>query len=84
MRMDQWCSGVGGLSRLRAIIASGKSMSLPVEPTKTVMKADSHLQIDPSTQCVIDAKSAFDHLVRTAQELYVTRRSMQTLRTRCR
>ena len=41
-----------------------KSISLPVEPTVTVMKADSHLQIDPSTVCVIDAKSAFDHLVR--------------------
>ena len=26
-----------------------KSTSLPVEPTVTVMKADSHLQIDPST-----------------------------------
>ena len=30
----------------------------------TVMKADSHLQIDPSTVCVVVAKSAFDHLVR--------------------
>ena len=28
-----------------------KSISLPVEPTATVMKADSHLQIDPSTVC---------------------------------
>ena len=70
-----------------------KSVSIPVEPTVTVMKADSHLQIDPSTVCVIDAKSAFDHLVRestgghcrrTAQELCVIRRSMQTLRARCR
>ena len=70
-----------------------KSISLPVEPTVTVMKADSHLQIDPSTVCVIDAKSVFDHLVRestgghcrrTAQELCVIRRSMQTLRARCR
>ena len=70
-----------------------KSVSLPVEPTVTVMKADSHLQIDPSTVCVIDAKSAFDHLVReskgghcrrTAQELCVIRRSVQTLRARCR
>ena len=70
-----------------------KSISLPVEPTVTVMKADSHLQIDPSTVCVIDANSAFDHLVRestgghcrrTAQELCVIRRSMQTLRARCR
>ena len=26
-----------------------KSISLPVEPTVTVMKVDSHLQIDPST-----------------------------------
>ena len=70
-----------------------KSISLPVEPIVTVMKADSHLQIDSSTVCVIDAKSAFDHLVRestgghcrrTAQELCVIRRSMQTLRARCR
>ena len=65
----------------------------PVEPTVNVMKADSHLQIDPSTVCIIDAKSAFDHLVRestgghcrrTAQELCVIRKSMQTLRARCR
>ena len=28
-----------------------KSISLPVEPTVTVMKADSHLQIDPSCVC---------------------------------
>ena len=28
------------------------------------MKVDSHLQVDPSTVCVIDAKSASDHLVR--------------------
>ena len=41
-----------------------KSISLPVEPTVTVMKADSLLQIDPSTVCVIVAKSVFDHLVR--------------------
>ena len=70
-----------------------KSISSAVEPTVTVMKADSHLQIDPSTVCVIDAKSAFDHLVRestgghcrrTAQELCVIRRSMLTLRARCR
>ena len=70
-----------------------QSVSLPVEPTVTVMKADSHLEIDPSTACVIDAKSAFDHLVRestgghcrrTAQQLCVIRRSMQTLRARCR
>ena len=69
------------------------SISLQVEPTVTVMKADSHLEIDPSTVCVIDAKSAFDHLVReptgdhcrrTAQELCVIRRSLQTLGARCR
>ena len=49
--------------------------------------------IDPSTVCVIGAKSAFDNLVRestgghsrrTAQESCVIRRSMQTLRARCR
>ena len=92
----QWISGVlestvyqdyePSLHRRRAI-------SIPVEPTVTVMKADSHLQVDPSTVCVIDAKSAFDHLARestgghcrrTAQELCVIRRSMQTLRARCR
>ena len=70
-----------------------KSISLPEEPTVTVMKANSHLQIDQSTVCVIDAKSAFDHLVRestggrcrrTAQELCVIRRHMQTLNARCR
>ena len=70
-----------------------KSISLPVEPTVTVMKADSHLQVDPSTVCVVDARSAFDHLVRastgghcrrTAQELCVIKRNMQTLRARCR
>ena len=58
--------------------------SHPAEPTVTVMKAESHLQVDPSTVCVIDAKSPFDHLVRestgghcrrTAQELYT--RSME-------
>ena len=37
------------------------------------MKADSHLQIDPSAVCVIDAKSAFDHLVRVS-----TGRPLQT------
>ena len=70
-----------------------KPASLPVKPTVTVMKADSRLQVDPSTVCVIDAKSASDHLVRestgghcrrSAQELFVIRRSMQTLRARCR
>ena len=39
----------------------GNRKKLPVEPTVTVMKADSHLQIDPSTVCVIDAKSALQH-----------------------
>ena len=54
-----------------------KSVSLPVEPTVTVMEADSHLQIDPSTVCVIDANSAFDHLVRES-----TGGSLQTDSTR--
>ena len=70
-----------------------KSISITVEPTVTVMKADSRLQVDPSMVCVIDAKSAFDHVARestgglrrrTAQELCVIRRSMRTLRARCR
>ena len=59
-----------------------KSISLPAEPTVTVMKADSHLQVDSSTVCVVDAKSALDHQVRestgghgrrTAQESCVIR-----------
>ena len=57
-----------------------KSILLPAEPTVTIMKADSHLQVDPSTVCVIDAKSAFDQediAGRTPQELCVIRRSMQ-------
>ena len=70
-----------------------KLISLPAEPTVSVMQADCHIQGDPSTVCVTDAKSAFDHLVRestgglcrrTAQELCVIKRSMQTLRARCR
>ena len=64
-----------------------QSTPLPAEPTVT------HLQVDPSTVCVIDAKSTFDHHVRestggycrrTAPELCVIRRSTQTLRARCR
>ena len=46
-----------------------KSTPLPVEPTVTVMKADSHLQIDPSTVRVIDAKSAFDFLDESRREV---------------
>ena len=41
-----------------------KSAPFPAEPTVTVMKAHSLLQVDPSTVCVIDAKSAFYHLIR--------------------
>ena len=41
-----------------------KSTPLPAEPTVTVMKSDSPLQVDPSTMCVIDANSALDRLVR--------------------
>ena len=33
-----------------------KSIILPVEPTVTVMEAGSHLQVAPSTVCVIDRK----------------------------
>ena len=86
----EWISGVlesAVYQDYEPLLHRRKSTSLPVESTVTVMKADSHLQIDPSTVCVIDAKSAFDHLVRestgghcrrTAQELCVIRRSMQT------
>ena len=88
MRMDQWCVGAGGLSRLRTLVTPTEIdiITRRVEP-----KADSHLQVDPSV-CVIDAKSAFDHLVRestgghcrrTAHELCVIKRNMQTLRASC-
>ena len=60
-----------------------KSISLPVEPTVTVMKADSHLQVDPSTRCLA-RESTGGHCRRRAQELCVIRRSMQTLRAWCR
>ena len=68
-----------------------KSISLPTEPICD--RSGQPLLIEPSTVCVTDAKSAFDHLVRestgghcrrTAQELCVFRSSMQTLRARCR
>ena len=51
-----------------------KSALLPVELTVTVMKADSR------TVCVVDG----GHCRQTAQELCVIKRSMQTLRDRCR
>ena len=91
--MDQRRVGIGGISRLtNTHYIDGNSISLPVEPTVTVMKADSHLQIDPSTVCVMEAKvlsiiwfeNTGGHRRRTAQELCVIRRSMQTLRARCR
>ena len=53
----------------------------------TVMKSDSHLQFDPSTVCVIDAKSAFDHLVRVSMGGHCRRTAqepVQTLRARSR
>ena len=82
----EWISGLlesAVCQDYESLLHRRKSTSLPVEPTVTVMTADSHLQIDPSTVCVIVAKSAFDHLVRestgghcrrTAQELCVIRR----------
>ena len=54
-----------------------KSISLPVEPTVTVMKADSHLQIDASTVCVIDAKKCF-----RSSGTRIDGRSLQTDSTR--
>ena len=89
--MDQLVVGISGLSKLRTIVT-------PTEIEITAYRAHCDrsgqpLQIDPSTVCVTDAKSAFDHLVRestgghcrwTAQELCVFRSSMQTLRARCR
>ena len=52
MRMDQWCVGVGGLSRPRTLFTTAEINILAVEPTGNVMMADNHLQIDPFTVCV--------------------------------
>ena len=56
--------------------------SHPAEPTATDMKADSHLQVDPSTVCVINAKSPFDHLVRESTGGHYRRIAAQELCTR--
>ena len=84
----EWISGVlesAVYQEYEPSLHRRKSISLPIEPTVTVMKVDSHLQVDPSTVCVIDAKSVFDHLVRgsagghcrrTGQELCVIRMSI--------
>ena len=65
----------------------------PAERTVTVMKADSTAHFYPSTACVTDGNGCFDHPIRasidvrwrrTAPELCVIRRSIQTLRASCR
>ena len=57
------------------------------------MKADSAIHLDPSIVCIVDAKCAFDHLIRestgghcrrAAEGLSVFRRSMQALRAKRR
>ena len=48
----EWISGVlesAVCQDYKPSLHRRKSISLPVEPTVTAMKADSHLQIDPST-----------------------------------
>ena len=45
MRVDQRCSGVGDLPGLRTNVAPTKIDTIAREPTVTVMKADSHLQL---------------------------------------
>ena len=57
-----------------------KSISLTAEPTVTVMKADNHIQVDPSTVCVTDAKSAFDHLLRNSTGGHCMRTAQETVR----
>ena len=56
----------------------------PVEPTVTVMKADSHLQVDPSTVCHRCEKCFRSSGTRVDRKSCVVRRSMQTLRARVR
>ena len=91
--MDQLVVGVSGLPGLRTIVTPTE-----IDITAYRSHSDRHKnrqpkQVDPSTVCVTDANSAFDHLVRestgghcrrTAQDLCVIRRNMQTLRVRCR
>ena len=48
----EWICGILGSAVYQDYESSlhrRKSISLPMEPTVTVMKADNHLQIDPST-----------------------------------
>ena len=54
-------------------------------PTVTVIKADSAIHLDPSIVCIVDAKGACDHLIRsstgghrrrTAEELCLFRQSI--------
>ena len=68
MRVDQWVLESPVYQDYEPALHRRKSTSLPTEPTVTVMKADSHLQVHPSAVCVI----------------CVIRSSMQTLRARCR
>ena len=66
----EWLSGVlesAIYQDYEPTLHRGTSTPLPAEPTVTVMKADGHLEVDPSTVCVIDAKSAFDHLLCESQ-----------------
>ena len=49
MRMDQCVLESAVHQDYEPSLHRRKSISLPVEPTVTVMLADSHLQIDPST-----------------------------------
>ena len=50
----EWISGVlesAVYQDYEPLLHRRKSIQLPVEPTVTVMKADSHLQIDPCHRC---------------------------------
>ena len=46
------CEWISRLSRLRTLVAGTNINISAREPTVTVMKADSHLKVDPSTVCV--------------------------------
>ena len=46
----------------------------------TVMKADSAIQLDPSVVCTVDAKSAFDHLIRESSGGHGRRKAEGALR----
>ena len=92
-RVDPGSVGNRQSSEITAHPCTDDDVQFTVSPIVTVMKGDSAIHLDPSIVCIVDAKSAFDHLIRessgghgrrTAEGLCVFRRSMQALRVKRR